>query len=383
VRILHVLDYSPTFPGGVVDHLAALGGALRDRGDDLVVAFPRERPWMRGLGVDVRTLVVPEIRRPLRRGFARRLERIRREWRIDLAHLSFSFALPLAVACGRRRGGMPIVFHWHNPPRALMRPPHSGGGHGRPLPKLAAGIAARFADRRAIDAHVVVSGEIRELLLSRAWTCSAKILHLPNALPRVPYADDSWDGTAPHGRAFVVGSVAGFRPQKDHETLLRAFASLLGEQPSSRLILAGDGPTRGAAENLAAALGIGHAVRFLGSVDDPATAYREMDASVLSTRYEGHPIALLEAMGHALPVVASDLPVIRETVRDGVDGLLVPPGDARAMASALLRLARDPGLRRSLGRAGRGRALSEFALSHWTARLLDLYDGLLAGGGGA
>ncbi len=385
MRILHVLDYSPPFPGGIVDHLSALGKALHARGDRLVVAFPRARPWLRDVGDGVETLVVPQIRRPTRNGFAREFDRIRRDRRIDLAHLSFSFALPFALACGWTRPRVPIVFHWHNPPRLLLPPSRVRSAYGETLSPLtgrsavviAAGIAARFTDRRVVDAHVVVSRDISDRLLARGWTRPEKILHLPNALPLIP-TDAEMNPESSAGReGVVIGSIAGFRPQKDHETLLRAFALLLKEHPTSRLILIGDGPTRVAAEDLAGRLGLGDRVAFPGFMSDPAVAYAKMDIFVLSTHFEGQGLVLLEAMARGLPVVATDLPVIRETIRDSVDGLLAAPGDAGALAAALARLVREPTLRRALGRSGRARALADFPMSNWTARLLDLYDRLL------
>ncbi len=393
MRILHVLDYSPPFPGGIVHHLSALGRALHARGDQLIVAFPRERPWLRDVGDGVETLIVPQIRRPTRSGFARAFEKIRRERRIDLAHLSFSFALPFALACGWTRPRVPIVFHWHNPPRLLLPPPQARrvpGGTiegtagsvdartaGGVAARTAGGLAARFTDGRAVDAHVVVSRDIRDRLLAHGWARPEKIFHLPNALPLIP--DDA--GANPESAAgregVIIGSIAGFRPQKDHETLLRAFALLLREHPTPRLILVGDGPTRVAAEELARRLGLEDRVAFPGSLSDPAAAYAKMDIFVLSTRFEGQGLVLLEAMARALPVVATDLPVIRETVRDRVDGLLAAPGDPGALAAALARLVREPPLRRALGRSGRARALADFPMANWTTRLLDLYDQLI------
>ncbi len=329
------------------------------------------------MGDHVETLVVPQILRPLRAGFARQLERFQHERQIGLAHLSFSFALPFALACDWRRPHMPIVFHWHNPPRGLLQTGNPSKPHSAPLRSVASGIAARFVDRRVIDAHVVVSKEIGGLLVTHGWTCLAKVIHLPSALPRVPTVLETTHGVDPIERDFVIGSVANFRTQKDHYTLLRAFELVRRTRPHSRLILVGDGPTRGASEALAAALGLGNAVEFIGFVDDPTTAYPRWDVFVLSTHYEGQGLVLLEAMGHGLPVVATDLPAIRETVREGIDGLLVAPRDPAALAAAIERLMREPALRRSLGQSGRARVLSEFTISTWTMRLLALYDRLL------
>lgn len=377
MRVLHVLDFSPPFAGGIVGHLRALGEALAARGGRLLAAFPRARPWFADLEGPCETLVLPSIRRPLRSGFAPRFERICRAQDVDLAHLHFSFALPLALACRMGRPPVPIVHHWHAPPRALLP---SGGR----LPRGAAGLLARLADRRSLAAHVAVSAQIRDLLTTHHWTTPERITLLPNALARgrgaIPAGREA-GGPAPQlaGGGLVLGSVANFRPQKDHPTLLRAFAGVRRAFPQARLLLVGDGPTRMAMERLAEELGLGGSVEFAGFVEAADDVYDRLDVFVLSSHSEGQGLVLLEAMDHGLPVAATDLPPIRETVGVANAPFLAPPGDAEGLAQAIGRLLRDAALRAERGDANRERARTEFDLSAWCARLLELYDRLAAG----
>lgn len=174
---------------------------------------------------------------------------------------------------------------------------------------------------------------------------------------------------------FVVASVGRLVPVKGLDVAIHAVASVEG----ARLVIAGDGPDRGELEARAR----GTRTRFLGRVgpEERDRLLAAADAFVLpsrvlaSGRSEGLPVALLEAMAAGLPVVASDVGGIAELVRDGHDGLLVPPDRPDRLAAALGRLARDESLRRTLGRSARDRA-SPFA---WPA-LADRAEWLLTVG---
>lgn len=148
----------------------------------------------------------------------------------------------------------------------------------------------------------------------------------------------------------VVVAVGRLRPQKDFATLLRAMAVLrerwseTGDpRPAPRLMVLGDGPERGTLLTLRGALGLDEAVDFLGFHANPYPWIRAADALVLSSRFEGCPNVLAEAMGLGTPVVATDCPSgPRELLAGGRYGPLVPVGDADALADGLLQALRDP-----------------------------------------
>jgi glycosyltransferase involved in cell wall biosynthesis len=167
----------------------------------------------------------------------------------------------------------------------------------------------------------------------------------------------------PHPRPatadFVLGRGCRLIPIKDLDTLIDAAAILVGQPGSEqvRLRIAGDGPERAALQTQVRRLGIDDHVEFLGTLDEtemPAF-YSSLDAYVLATLGETSSPALLEAYASALPVVASDVDGVHDFVRDGHDGLLVPPQDAEAMADVIGRLMNDRDLGRRLGSAARRR----------------------------
>jgi L-malate glycosyltransferase len=162
-------------------------------------------------------------------------------------------------------------------------------------------------------------------------------------------------------RRYVI-SVARFHPVKDHATLIRAFEQVAAARPDVDLLLAGDGPLRADLERQVAEAGICSRVRFLGVRNDVADLLRAADLFVLTSRSEAASITLLEAMASSLPLVVTAVGGNPEIVRDGVEGVLVPRGDAAAAARALGRLLDDPCAAREMGMAGRARVIERFTL---------------------
>jgi len=166
-------------------------------------------------------------------------------------------------------------------------------------------------------------------------------------------------------------SVGRLKAPKDFLTLVRALAAL--PAGSFDALIVGDGPDRAELETEIRRLGIEESVELSGERDDVPKLLAGSDVFVLSSRSEGLPVSVLEAMAAELPVVASAVGGLAELVEDGATGLLVPAGDERALTEALRRLIDDADLRRSMGAAGRGRAETDFDLNAFRGAHLDLY----------
>jgi glycosyltransferase involved in cell wall biosynthesis len=147
---------------------------------------------------------------------------------------------------------------------------------------------------------------------------------------------------------FAIGYVGRFVPIKSLPTLLQAFRIVRATVPRAKLVLVGDGELRGELEHLAEGLGIAADVRFAGWRRDLTSVYSAFDAAALSSRNEGTPVMLLEAMAAALPVVATRVGGVADVVENGTTGLLVQAGNAEALAKALIRVAQDAPLRARL-----------------------------------
>jgi glycosyltransferase involved in cell wall biosynthesis len=161
-------------------------------------------------------------------------------------------------------------------------------------------------------------------------------------------------------------------PQKDHETLLRAFADVRTKQPDAMLAILGDGPLAGDTHALARELGLDGAVLLPGRLETRDWLARA-DVFVHTSRWEGFGIVLLEAMLAGLPIVATRVSAVPEIVVDGETGVLVDAGDSRALALPLGELLADPPRARVLGTAGLARAWSHFSVGRMTEATLEVY----------
>jgi GalNAc-alpha-(1->4)-GalNAc-alpha-(1->3)-diNAcBac-PP-undecaprenol alpha-1,4-N-acetyl-D-galactosaminyltransferase len=262
----------------------------------------------------------------------RRLRRLRQEIKRSRPHVVVSFVdqtnvLTLAASRG---SGIPVIACEHIDPREH---------HIRRVWRVLRSVLyARAA------ALVVLTDSVR------AWAerlvKSDQVHVIPNPAPTV----DCADAPAQTRSARTIAAMGRLAPQKGFDLLLAAFGRCASKQMDWSLVILGEGEERTRLEGLAGELGIKSRVSLAGRVQDPATFLRQADLFVLASRYEGFPMALLEAMSCGLAVISTDCKSgPREIVRDGVDGVLVPPNDVDALAAAMERLMRDGDERERLG----------------------------------
>jgi glycosyltransferase involved in cell wall biosynthesis len=245
----------------------------------------------------------------------------------------------------------------------------------------------RFLDRELIsrraDAFVAVSRADRRRMIEVEHVPEGKTLVIPNAVP-MGIRDPDRDVRQELGIAAnvpVVGTVCVLRPQKALDTMLDAFSRLRVGFPDCRLVIAGDGPERGRLEARAHALGLDEAALFLGDRNDVPDVLAAFDVFALSSDFEGTPLAVIEAMGAGVPVVATDVGGLPDLIDDGVHGRLVPARAPEALARVIREILSDPGLGTRLGAAARERQEREFAIEASVSRVETLYDDLYAGPG--
>jgi glycosyltransferase involved in cell wall biosynthesis len=211
-------------------------------------------------------------------------------------------------------------------------------------------LTYRFADR---------VGVLTER--SRPWAerlaDPAAVFVMPNAIKVEVPADAeavdlrAWVGLPSQAR--VVVSMGRLAPEKGFDLLIQAFAQLANTQPEFHLVIMGEGPDRSALEQAREASGMLGRIHLPGRVSNPTPYLRQCDLFVMSSRYEGFPMALCEAMACGLPVISFDCPTgPGEIIRDRVDGILVPSGDFSGLIEALRELMNDPTLRQELGARG-------------------------------
>jgi glycosyltransferase involved in cell wall biosynthesis len=173
----------------------------------------------------------------------------------------------------------------------------------------------------------------------------------------------------------IVGAVGRLSPQKGLDVLVRAIALL---PPEVTCVLVGDGPLRGDLERLAASLGVGDRVIVTGWIERARDYLPVLDVVAMPSRFEGFPLAAVEAMLASRPLVATPVQSIPEAVQDGTTGLLVPPENPDALAGAVAELLGDRARREEMGRRGRALALEQFTSQTMARSYEALYRRLLS-----
>jgi glycosyltransferase involved in cell wall biosynthesis len=352
--------------GGSERHLLALLPALRARGVDarfvgLDVAgmdAPRFYASLDELGVPYRHV---RCGRDVSPRMARDLVRALRADAPDLLHTHLVHG-DVYGSLASRRIGVPFVSSRHNDDRYLAGP-------------------FRYVDRafaRRARALIAISDAVRDFLASVGLP-REKLITVRYGLDAVPGSPSEVTpeaaGVPP--AAPLVLAIGRLTPQKDHPTLLRAFARVHRERPEAVLAILGIGPLETETRALVTELGLDGAVLLPGRLEIRDWLERA-DVFVHTSRWEGFGMVLLEAMLAAVPIVATRVSAVPEVVADCVTGLLVEPGDAVGVAEALTTLLADPARARSLGQAGLARAQEEFSVARMAEQTIAVYGRAIA-----
>jgi glycosyltransferase involved in cell wall biosynthesis len=177
----------------------------------------------------------------------------------------------------------------------------------------------------------------------------------------------------------TIGYIGGLKPEKNVETLVKAFEGFMKSYPKAKakLIIIGDGPTRPILEEYVRKRGIENIVSFLGFIPNAYKLLNAIDIFVLPSLSEGSPIALIEAMSSGKAIIASDIPAIKELVEDGKDALLFDPRDPVQLKNLILKLYNDPELRKKLGENAKRKA-EQYNVDVVFPKMLQIYKEVVA-----
>ncbi len=294
--------------------------------------------------------------------------------------------LPFAVLVGAGWGAAGVVTssRWRR-----WRIPHLMIAHGTPRGDLATQrrrlgntplywlrhcrhtLAGRRYRRAlgACDRVIAISPSVGQSLCAEFGLAAPRVVVVANGVDTAlfqPGPQTHPPGTPAAGGPVVI-TAARLHPEKGILLLLHAAQALLKSFPHLQVIIAGDGPQRSQLKRRAEQLGISPAVTFCGQLTEGELAALLARADLFAfptTRNEGLPLAVLEAMAAGLPVVAANLPGVTDAVRHGSEGLLVPPQDPALLAAAISDLLHDPVRAAAMGRAGRTRCIQNFSRAH-------------------
>lgn len=261
----------------------------------------------------------------------------------------------LAVRAALR---VPIVVHLHNGPQT------ADGPESVRLSRLLLGCARRV---------IAVSSPVAEYARAVRPESAGRVVTVANGADQDEFAEVA---PAARPRPYVLGA-GGLAPRKAFDVLVDAFPRVTAAYD---LVIAGDGAERAALASRAADRGIASRTDFLGHVDRAmvASLLRGAAAVAIPSRFEGHPLIVLEAMLAGAPIVASDIPGLPDELRHGETGLRVPPDDAAALGDALRFLTDDRDRARALGRAAREAARRFPSWADVATRVLAEYRAALA-----
>jgi len=230
---------------------------------------------------------------------------------------------------------------------------------------------------------LAVSRTTREFLLRQEGLSDEVVEYFTNGVDV-----DAFGPPSPESRAafrarwgvkpedFVIGGIGRLVPQKDFTTFIQAAALVAKESPGARFVIFGEGPEEAELKALAARLGLADRMRFAGYVGDRQAVYGAIDTLLLTSRYEGTPMVLLEAMAAGVPICATGVDGTAEILTSGETALLFPSGDPEAASEAVLEM-QNHSLAQKLSTAARSRVQADFSAKSLCLRLEELYRQML------
>src|SRR2546425_841679 len=362
MRLAHLIESDG--PGGAERMLVSLATELQAAGGHNIVIVPASgEGWLarqlHGTGVHVELF---HLDRPFSLAFAGQLEEILRRHRVALAH-SHEFTMAVYGAWAARRAGVAHVVTMHGSRYYAER------------------LRRRIAMRVAVElsgAVVAVSQSLARHLSRDLWIRAFRVVTIPNGVRVTPVARSSLrEELQLRSADHLAVAVGNLYPVKGHGYLLDALALLAERFPRLHVAIAGRGELHGPLLDHARTLGLGDRVHLLGLRSDVGNVLAGADVFVLPSLSEGLPLALLEAMLAGRSIVATAVGEVPTALAGGHAGVLVPPGDAPALAGAVARVLSDPAQARRLGEAAALRAAAEYTLGKTMGRYAALYAKLL------
>ena len=365
------LSSARTFGGGE-RHFADLSNALSERGQDVYAALSHASPLQARLArLSASHVITLPLRNALDLASATRLARFIRERQIEIVHAHLARDYPIAAYAARRAGGVPFILTRHVPF------PMSG------LHKFTLANAARV---------IAVSEGVARALRARRIFPAEKIRVIPNGISvaGVDHALANFDRAEFRRKLYadaplIVGTVGELSPVKGQEDFVRAAATIIRQEnfTSAQFLIIGEDQSRGAEtrarlEKLIAGDELQDHVRLLGHVSELTPLISSLDLYVSASRAEAFGLATLEALMCGVAVVATATDGAREMIEDGVNGKLVPVGDAPTLARTMLQLLRNDDERARISERAREESRARFSLERMVDATEKVYREALA-----
>ena len=245
------------------------------------------------------------------------------------------------------------------------------------------GLFDRLSERR-VDRFIVVSEILKNLLIHQRGIPAEKVVRIYNGIETAIYDPEKLKNQREQIRSefplaediILIGAIGRLVWQKGFEYFLRCIPDVIRKFPGVRFLLVGDGELRAPLEQLSRELKIEKSLLFTGHRSDIQNILAALDIVVIPSLLEGFPMITLEAMAMKKPIVATMIDGITEQISDGIEGILVPPKDPSALASAITKLIEAPALATSLGNAARERVVKDFTVQQMIFETEQVYRSL-------
>jgi len=353
--------------GGAQTHIRHLALSLRDRYDVHVAIGDREFLWRQlqeeGIPVHHLPLLVRPVAPDRDVGALQQIVELFKRLQPDLVSTHCSKAGLLGRLAARL---------CHIP--AIYTPHGWAFSDGVPEAQRRSYLIVERIASRWSEKIICVSDYELQLALRHHVGGGPRLITIHNGMP--PISDDL-QARPGGGEPVRLVMVARFAEPKDHRLLITAISQVRTNN-AFRLLLIGDGPLVEQCKGLAARLGVIDRTIFLGARADVAAQLATAHIFVLTTRWEGFPRSILEAMRAGLPVIASDVGGSKESVLEGETGFLIPRGDLETLKTRLVTLIDEPDLRALMGSSGRNRFLNNFTFDQMVTRTEAVYREVLA-----
>ena len=379
MKILQVAYKSEISGGEKV--LFCLATHFRNRGHHLLVVCPAHGTLVEALrGEDIDVKVIP-FKKSYDYVAALRLRSLILQEGVQILH-THGMLVNIVGRIASRMAHVPVSISTVHLTRELA----SGGRAGNICERLKANYY-RTLDNSTVrfnDRVIAVSESVRQDLIGQGIS-PAKVVVIKNGIEferrQSPYEREKQRANKKKelgiGIDPVVGTITRFSKQKDVHTLLYAMSHVVGDFPSVKCLIVGDGEQRRELKDLSYRLALNGNVIFLGYREDAREILDLFNVFILSSLWEGLPLVVLEAMAVSKPVIATQVPGTAEAVVDGRTGILVPLRDSKRLAESIKKLLGDQGLCQSMGKAGKQRMNKYFRAERMVDETERLYVGLM------
>uniref|UniRef100_A0A7V0Z7E8 Glycosyltransferase family 1 protein n=1 Tax=candidate division WOR-3 bacterium TaxID=2052148 RepID=A0A7V0Z7E8_UNCW3 len=387
LNIVFAADYIAPSPGAFIRSLKLLSTRVIEDGGKVAYLFSESREYLSELKKYGKIYICKNTaNRKFSVSAVLNMARAIKETRATIVHIQFlGLAYLISAILLKPIFSFKIIVHYRNPPVSLLNKPK--------LYHKFSPLFYYFLNTFFIDANIVISKSIKNILVSHNFTKSDKIFVIYNGI--YPQEIKASYSQAEHKikdmlrisvkNKVLIGMIANFSPQKDHLTVLKAASILTKKFPNLLFLFIGSNKIAEGygfmerAKTYVMKNSLENYVYFAGEVKNIYDIIPRFDIGILISNFEGFGNAIVECAIAGKPVIGSAVGGITEIIEDGNNGFLIKPGDYEALAKKIELLVTNENLRKKIGARAKKDALRRFTITNWINNLILLYNKLLSG----